>query len=57
MSAIFLMDGPTDARIIFLVFIGNLRGPILGGTVVHDQDLHLIAAGQQGVDAVSHIGF
>lgn len=45
MSAIFLMDGPADARIIFFIFIGNLRGTVLGGTIVHDQDLHFIAAG------------
>ena len=42
-AAVRLMDGPHNAGIVLLVFVRN-GGGIVGGTVIHDQDLHLVAA-------------
>ena len=54
-TTVFLMNRPANPRIVSLILIGNLRRIIFCGTVIHDQDLHLIAARQQGFDAVTHI--
>ena len=55
-AAVLLMDGAADARIACLILVRDLGSVILGGAVVHDQDLHLVSARKQGLDAVSHIG-
>ena len=46
-AAVFLVDGPDDARILAFIRIRDLRR-VVPGAVVHDQDLHLVAARQQG---------
>ena len=54
-AAVFLVDGPADSRILFLIPVCNLCGVVLYGTVVHNQDFYLISSGKKGVDAVFHI--
>ena len=53
-AAVFLVDGPHDAGIPAFVVVGDFRGIVLGA-VVHDQDLHLVAAGQQGFHRVAQV--
>ena len=47
MSAVFLMNGPANSRIFCLIFIRDLAGPILFGTVIHNQNLHRVPPGKQ----------
>ena len=56
-SAVFLVDRPADARIIPLVFVRDLPGSVLGGAVVHDEDLHLLPPRQQALYTMTHIVF
>ena len=54
-AAVLLVDGPADIRILRLILPRNLQGVVLLGTVIHDDNLHLLAARKQRLDAVSHI--
>ena len=55
MSAVLLMDRFADPRIFFLVAVSDLGRIVFCGTVVHDQDLHLISARKQRLDTIFHI--
>ena len=57
MASIFLMDRPADVWIISGVFIRDLAGTVLCGTVVNDQYLHLVPAREQALNAMAHIIF
>ena len=57
MTAVLLMDRTADTRIACLVLVRDLGGVVLGGSVIYDQDLHLISTRKQGLNAVSHVGF
>ena len=50
-----LVDGPDHIRISGGVGVSDLAGVIFCGTVVYNQNLHLIPACQQRIDASSHI--
>ena len=56
-AAVLLMDGTADARIACLVLVRDLGGVVLGGSVIYNQNLHLISTRKQGLNAVSHVGF
>ena len=53
-AAVLLMHRTHDAGIQSLVFIRNGSGIVLGA-VVHNQDLHLVAAGEQGIHTMAHV--
>ena len=55
-AAVLLMDGLDDGGVLGGVFIADGRGLVLDGTVVHQDDLGLLPGGEQGLDAVAHIG-
>ena len=50
------MDGLDDGGVLGGIFIADGRGLVLDGTVVHQDDLGLLPGGEQGLDAVAHIG-
>ncbi len=56
MTAICLVNHLYDTGILCLIFIRNLCGIILCGTVVHYQYLNVFAAGKQRFNAFAHIG-
>ena len=53
-TAVLLMYRTHNAGVQPFVFIRDGGGIVLGA-VVHDQDLHLIAAGEQSIHAMAHI--
>ena len=55
-TAVLLMDGLDDGGIFGSVLIADGGGVILDGTIVHQNDLGLLACAQQRFDAVTHIG-
>ena len=57
MTAIFLMDRAADTGIALFIFICDLSRPVLCGTVIYDQNLHLIPSSEKRTDAVLHISF
>ena len=52
--SLFDILGPDDGGVFFLVFVGDGTGIILGA-VVDDDNLHILAAGKQGIHAVPEI--
>ena len=54
-AAVLLMDGLDDGGIFGGVLVADGGGVILGGTIVHQDDLGLLPGGEQGLDAVAHI--
>ena len=55
-TAVFLVDRSADGGIFFLVGIRDLSRVVLDRTIVHDQDLDVLAPVQKRFDAVVHIG-
>ena len=55
-AAVLLMDGLDDGGIFGSVLVADGGGVILGGTIVHQDDLGLLPGGEQGLDAMAHIG-
>ena len=55
-AAVLLVDGPDDVRVLRGVAVADGGGVVLGGAVVHQDDLNVLPAGEQGLDAVIHIG-
>ena len=55
-AAVGLMDGPDNVGVLLLVAVADGRGVVLGGAVVHQDDLDVVAALEQGLHAVLHIG-
>ena len=55
-AAVLLMDDPDDVGVLVGVRVADGGGVVLGGAVVHQDDLGVRAGGEQGVDAVAHIG-
>ena len=55
-AAVLLMDGLDDGGVLGGIFVADGRGLVLDGTVVHQNDLGLLACGQQRFDAVAHVG-
>ena len=53
-AAVLLVHRTHNAGIQPFVFVGNGRGIVLGA-VVYNQDLHLIAAGEQSIHAMAHV--
>ena len=54
-AAVLLMDDADDGGVLFGVGVGNFAGVVLGA-VVDEDDLGILARGEQGFDAVIHIG-
>ena len=54
-AAVFLVDGPDDGGVFGGVFVADGGGFVLGGPVVHQDDLGILTGGEQGVDTVAHI--
>ena len=54
MSPVWLVNGPADSGILLLITVGNLSRPVLG-SIVHNQDLHLVTADQQRIQAPFHV--
>ena len=55
-AAVLLMDGLDDGGVLCGVLVADGGGVILDGTIVHQNDLGLLACAQQRFDAVTHIG-
>ena len=55
MAAVLLMDDADDVRVLGGVLVGNAAG-VVGGAVVHQDDLGFLAGGQQRLDAAVHVG-
>ena len=55
-TAVLLMDGLDDGGVLCGVLVADGGGVILDGTIVHQNDLGLLACAQQRFDAVTHIG-
>ena len=56
MAAVLLVDGPDNTGIPLLVTVTDGRGLILGGAVVHQDDLNIVPSLEQCVHTVLHIG-
>ena len=54
MSPVRLMNGPADSGILLLIAVGNFSRPVLG-SIVYNQDLHLVTANQQRIQAPFHV--
>ena len=54
-ATVLLMDDADDGGVFFGVGIGDLAGVVLGA-VIHKDDLGVLPRGEQGLDAVIHIG-
>ena len=54
-AAVLLMDYADDGGVLFGVGIGDFAGVILGA-VIHQDDFGVLARGEQGLDAMVHIG-
>ena len=55
-AAVLLVNGLDNGRIFGRVFVADGRGVVFGGAVIHQNDLYILPAGEQRVDAVIHIG-
>ena len=55
-AAVLLMDGLDDGGIFGGVLVADGGGVVLGGTIVHQDDLGLLSGREQRLDAVAHIG-
>ena len=53
-AAVFLMDHPDNTGIFVCIGIGDGTG-VVPGTIINDDDLHPVSAGEQTVDTVLHI--
>ena len=53
-TAVLLMDNADDARILCSIAVADLAGGVLRA-VVDDNDLHPLAAAEQGLDALFHV--
>ena len=51
-----LMDGADDVGVLVLPAVADGRRVVLGRAVVHEQDLDVLAAGEQRLHAVIHVG-
>ena len=56
MPAVGLVYHPDHAGILCGIAVGDLAGAV-AGAVVDDDDLHPVAAGEEGLDAAVHIAF
>ena len=54
-AAVFLVDGAHDVGILGGVAVADGGGVVLGGAVVHQNDLDIVAALQNALDALVHI--
>ena len=54
-AAVLLVDRLADGGVFPGILVRDLGGAVPGGTVVHDNDLHLLAAGQERLNTVFHI--
>ena len=54
-AAVLLMNDADDGGVLFGVGVGNFAGVVLGA-VIHKDDLGVLPRGEQGLDAVIHIG-
>ena len=55
MTAIFFVDGTNNARVLFCQTIGDFSRIVTSGTIVDQNDLNIVTAGQQGINALLHI--
>ncbi len=55
-AAVLLVDDPDNVRIQHLILIRNFRRMVLR-SVIDDDDLHVLAADQQRIDALFHVAF
>ena len=55
-SPVLLMDRSADSRILRLILLRDFQRIVLSRSVVNDDDLKLITAGQDALDAAPHIG-
>ena len=55
-AAVFLMDGFYDGGILFSVLVRNFCR-FVGGAVIHDENLHILPARKQRIDAFAHVLF
>ena len=55
-AAVFLVDGPDDVGVLGGPRIALGRSVVFGGAVVHQNDLDVLACGQQRLHAVVHVG-
>ena len=55
-SAVFFFYSLYDVRIFFLIALGDFLSPVFG-SVVYNDDFHILAAGQDGIDRFFHISF
>ena len=55
-AAVGLVDGSDNAGILLGIPVADGRGVVLGGAVVHQDDLNVIPSGQKGLHTVIHIG-
>ena len=51
-----LMDGADDVGVLVLPAVADGRRVVFGRAVVHEQDLDVLAAGEQRLHAVIHVG-
>ena len=56
MAPVFLMDGTDNARVGLLPSVSLLGGVVFCRTVVDDDDLDVVTAGQKRLDAFVHVG-
>ena len=54
MAAVLLVDDPDDIGVLLGIAVGDGAG-VVPGAVVHQDDFHLVASLQEGVDAVLHV--
>ena len=54
-AAVLLVDDLNDIGVLRGVAVADGGGVILGGAVVHQDDLNVAAAGQQGADTLVHV--
>ena len=55
-AAVFLMDGAHDVGVLGGVAVADGGGVVLGGAVVHQNDLRLRPGGEQRLHAVVYVG-
>ena len=56
MTCILLMDRTADPRILCFIFIRN-GSCAIAGTVIYNNNLHVLAARQQWINTLAHISF
>ena len=55
-AAVGLVDGPDNVGVLFGVAVADGGGVVLGGAVVHQNNLDVLPPLEQGLDAVVHVG-